>query len=87
METVSGLAEWRAKVERHLPNFGAVESRVLSIRPPEAGLSLGGVFAVRRQSGVPAWFVLRASTSLSAYRRAAAPRSETAYRVQEEDLG
>lgn len=42
METVSGLAEWRAKVERHLPNFGAVESRALSIRLPEAGLSLWG---------------------------------------------
>lgn len=79
METVSGLADLRAKVERHLPNFGAVESRVLGVGLPRLVSLCGwGVLAARWQSGAAAWLVLRASTSLEAYRRAAAPRSEAA---------
>ena len=39
METISGLAELRAKAECHLRNFGAVKLHVLSSRLPEVGLS------------------------------------------------
>lgn len=84
METVSGLAEWRAQVERHLPNFGAVESRVLSVRLPEAGLSLwrGGLCSAlaERCSSLVCTARQRVSRGL--------PKGHsTAYRVQEEDLG
>lgn len=40
METVSGLAELRAKVECRLSNLGTVKLHVLSTRLLEVGLSL-----------------------------------------------
>lgn len=89
METVSGLAELRAKVECHLPNFGAARSHVLSTRLSEVGLPLwlAGVSlqSIRRAALQPV--LHRVPGCLSGLTEGPQHYAQKQLRVQEKDLG